>query len=188
MTNSQVHPQGWISLLIAQRYEERAKQMRVERDRKYGNIYREATTDARWVGDLGEIVFKSWLKHEHIQKFEWVLDDTAGKPDFVMAKGTRIGVKTVKRQGPPLDHYTAQITARHADEPIDQFFFMSYEIPKRLMWMLGGIEKKQFLDKSTYYKSGEKVHGNYPIRDGHAIFNTEIKNLIRPKVWIEQMK
>ena len=34
MTNSQVHPQGWISLLIAPEYEERAKQMRAERDRR----------------------------------------------------------------------------------------------------------------------------------------------------------
>ena len=41
MTNSQVHPQGWISLLIAPEYEERAKQMRAERDRQYGNIYTE---------------------------------------------------------------------------------------------------------------------------------------------------
>ena len=51
MTNSQVHPQGWISLLIAPEYEERAKQMRAERDRQYGNIYAEAATDERWVNE-----------------------------------------------------------------------------------------------------------------------------------------
>ena len=98
MANSQVHPQGWISLLIAPEHEERAKRMRAERDRQYGNIYTEATTDERWVGDLGEMVFYSWFKHEGIQSFEWVLDDAAGKPDFVTALNVRIGVKTVKRK------------------------------------------------------------------------------------------
>ena len=113
MTNSQVHPQGWISLLIAPEHEERAKQMRAERDRQYGNIYAEAATDERWVGDLGEMVFNSWFKHEGIQGFEWVLDDAAGAPDFVTALNIRIGVKTVKRKVPPREDYTAQITARH---------------------------------------------------------------------------
>lgn len=91
MTNSQVHPQGWISLLIAPEHEERAKQMRAERDRQYGNIYAEATTDERWVDDLDEKVFKSWFKHEGIQGFEWVLDDAAGQPDYVTARNIRIG-------------------------------------------------------------------------------------------------
>lgn len=49
--------------MIAPEYEERAKQMRAERDRQYGNIYTEAATDERWVGDLGEMVFNSWFKH-----------------------------------------------------------------------------------------------------------------------------
>ena len=47
MTNGQFHPQGWIFLLIAPEYEERAKQMRAERDHQYGNIYTEAATDER---------------------------------------------------------------------------------------------------------------------------------------------
>jgi hypothetical protein len=71
--------------VIAPEYEKRAKQMRAERDRQYGNIYAEAATDERWVGDLGEMVFNSWFKHEGIQGFEWVLDDAAGQPDFVTA-------------------------------------------------------------------------------------------------------
>ncbi|TQV61630.1 MAG: hypothetical protein FNT29_11030, partial [Halothiobacillaceae bacterium] len=83
MTNSQVHPQGWISLTIAQEHEERAKRMRAERDRQYGNIHIEAATDERWVGDLGEMVFNSWFKHEGIQGLEWILGDAAGQPDFV---------------------------------------------------------------------------------------------------------
>jgi len=70
MTNSQVHPQGWISLSIAPEHEARAKQIRTERDRQYGNIYTEATTDERWVGDLGEMAFNSWFKQGSSQKTE----------------------------------------------------------------------------------------------------------------------
>lgn len=185
MANSQVHPQGWISLLVAPEHEERAKRMRAERDRQYGNIYTEATTDERWVGDLGEMVFNSWFKHEGIQSFEWVLDDAAGKPDFVTALNVRIGVKTVKRKVPPREDYTAQITARHAGEPIDQFFFMTYEIAKRRMWLLGGISRECFLREAHYYGAGESVHANYKIRQGHEIYNIEIAKLIPPKVWIK---
>ncbi|MEW5288281.1 hypothetical protein ABW286_03645 [Erwinia papayae] len=185
MANSQIHPQGWISLLIAPEHEERARRMRAERDRQYGNIYTEATTDERWVGDLGEMVFNSWFKHEGIQDFEWVLDDAAGKPDFVTALNVRVGVKTVKRKVPPREDYTAQITARHAEEPIDQFFFMTYELAKRRMWLLGGISREIFLQQARYYGAGESVHANYKIRPGHEIYNIEIAKLISPKTWIK---
>lgn len=184
---SQVHPQGWISVLIAPAHEERARRMRAGRDRRYGNIYAEAATDERWVGDLGEMVFKSWLRHEGIRDFTWVLDDAAGQPDFVTAANTRIGVKTVKRQVPPRDDFTAQITARHANEPIDQFFFMSYEIAAHRMWLLGGIDRERFLREARHYGAGEWVHANYQIRPGHEIHNIEITRLIAPRIWLAQV-
>ncbi|PWC10033.1 hypothetical protein B4923_18040 [Brenneria roseae subsp. americana] len=185
MANSEVHPQGWISVLISERHEERAKQIRAERDRQYGNIYTEAETDERWVGDLGEMAFNSWFKHEGIQNFQWILDDAAGQPDFVTELNTRIGVKTVKRKVPPRETYTAQITARHTEEPIDQFFFMSYELSKRRMWLLGGIKRTRFLQEARYYSAGEWVHKDYQIRQGHEIYNIEIEKLTQPKLWLE---
>lgn len=170
--------------MIAPEHEERAKAMRVERDRRYGNIYPEAATDERWVGDLGEMVFKSWFKHEGFEGLKWVLNDAAGQPDFITALGVRIGVKTVKRQVPPREDYTAQITACHAGEPIDQFFFMTYEIPKHCMWLLGGIDRGSFLQGARYYGAGEWVHPNYQIREGHEIYNIEIAKLVTPKEWM----
>ena len=187
MTNSQTHRQGWISVQIAEGYEKRAQQLRAKRDRQYGNIYTEAQTDERWVGDLGEMVFNSWLKHEDIRGFEWLLDDAAGKPDFVSISNVRIGVKTVKRKVPPREDYTAQITARHAEEPIDQFFFMTYEIGNHLMWLLGGISREKFLREARYYKAGESVHQHYKIRPGHEIFNIEIAKLTVPRDWLETL-
>ncbi|RPD94007.1 hypothetical protein BBB56_21875 [Candidatus Pantoea deserta] len=184
MTNSQIHTQGWISVLIAPKYEEQARQIRAKRDRQYGNIYTEAATDERWVGDLGEMVFKSWLKHEGVHEFTWVSDDAAGEPDFITASNIRIGVKTVKRKVAPREDYTAQITARHANEPIDHFFFMTYEIAKRRMWLLGGINRECFLQEARYYGAGERVHANYQIRQGHEIYNIAISKLVPPKTWI----
>lgn len=187
MTNFAVHPQGWVSLLLTPEEEAEAKKIRVDRDRQYGNIYDEADTDERWVGDLGEIAFNSWLSHKGIQNFNWILNNAAGQPDFVTAKGVRIGVKTVKRKVPPRADYTAQITARHAHEPIDQFFFMSYEIAQRRMWLLGGIDRERFLKEARYYGEGEWVHDNYQIRRGHEIYNIEISKLARPNDWIGQI-
>lgn len=104
-----------------------------------------------------------------------------------MKGGTSISVKTVKRKGPPGLSYTAQISAKHADEPVDQFFFMSYEIAARKMWLLGGIDRNGFLDRARYYQAGEAVHQNYVIRPGHEIYNIEIGLLVDPKLWLRSV-
>jgi hypothetical protein len=185
---SEEYPQGWIAVNITEANENWAKAMRAERDQQYGNIYQEATTDERWVGDLGELVFDKWLKHHQVEGFEWILEGAAGAPDFKLASGIRVGVKTVKRKVPPREGYTAQITARHTEEPIEQFFFMSYEIAKRRMWLLGGIDKQSFLDGAIYYPAGSKVHADYTIRAGHEIYNIDIGKLVPPKEWLRHYK
>lgn len=188
MANSVLHSQGWISVIVPTDHEQHAKNMRSERDKQYGNIYTEAQTDERWVGDLGEIAFKSWLKHEGITDFQWIKDDAAGKPDFIIGNNTRIGVKTVKRKVRPRADYTAQITARHTDEPADFFFFLTYEIKNRCMWLLGGIEQQEFLQQARYYSAGEWVHDKYQVRPGHEIYNIEITKLLPPKDWLAKVR
>lgn len=187
MATFRLNRQGWLSILVSPEREDRARETRAQRDRLYGNIYPEEDSDARWVGDLGEMVFNAWLQHEGIQGFEWILNKTAGQPDFVTALNIRIGVKAVKRKVPPREDYTAQITAQHAHEPTDHFFFMSYELAKRRMWLLGGIPKERFLREARYHKAGEWVHANYRIRAGHEIYNIDIANLVSPKDWIKQV-
>lgn len=186
MTNSQTHTSGWISVSITPGNENRAKQIREDRDKLYQNIFDVRDTDERWVGDLGEMVFNAWFKNKGVEGFEWIQDDAAGRPDFISASGIRIGVKTVKRGGPPKENYTAQVTAKHADEPIDQFLFMSYEIDERKMWILGGIDRETFKKQAKYYSAGDQVHAHYQIREGHEIYNIEIKKLIKPLEWIAQ--
>ncbi|WP_134678033.1 hypothetical protein [Ectopseudomonas khazarica] len=184
MSNSQLHPQGWISVGIDPQQENRAKQLRARRDLQYKNIFIEADSDLRWVGDLGEWVFKSWISHAGIPGFEWILDNAAGQPDFISPLNVRIGVKTVKRKKPPREGYTAQITARHAEEPIDHFFFMTYDFNQRRMWLLGGIDRDSFMEGARFYGSGEWVHDNYQVREKHGIFNIDVAKLIQPEPWL----
>lgn len=186
MKKSNLEPNGWITVQVSAGNENWAKNLRAERDAQYGNIFQEESTDERWVGDLGELVFHNWLKYSQVG-YEWITSDAAGQPDFVSKLGIKIGVKTVKRHVPMSEDYTAQITAKHAHEPIHQFFFMSYEIDKRKMWMLGGIDKESYLAKARYYGEGEKVHAHYTIRKGHEIYNLPVTDLLKPNTWLEQI-
>jgi hypothetical protein len=174
----------WIYVDATGEQEKMAREIRAERDRRYPNIYAAAQTDERWVGDLGEIIFDAWAAQRRPGLFRWIRDDAAGKPDFVTTNGLRVGLKTVKRKVAPQPGYTAQITARHADEPTDDYFFMSYEFGKRRMWLLGGIRQKRFLERARYYGPGERVHANYEIRAGHEIYNISISELVSAEEWL----
>lgn len=187
MTDGRGNSFGWIPIQIKDETENRAKQMRAERDKKYGNIFSEFNTDERWVGDLGEIALDYWFTHKGIRDVKWIVDDAAGKADFITPSGTRIGAKTVKRKVAPQPDFTAQITAKHANEPVDQLFFMTYQIQERCMWLLGGISKDIFLREAIYYPAGEWVHPNYQVRQGHEIYNIGIDKLAAPADWIRSV-
>lgn len=163
-----------------------AQQMRAERDRQYGNIFREADTDMRWVGEIGEICFNSWARENTTLPVEWITDEAAGKPDFLLG-GIPVGMKTVKRKVGVRPDYTAQITARHAEEPVIAFFFASYEFPRQRLWLLGGAAKEYFLAHARYYPAGSQVHANYTVRPGHEIYNIEIAKLTPPLDWIRSL-
>jgi len=172
----------WIYVKIPQKVIRKAKAIRSERDSKYGNVYAEADTDRKWVGEVGEIVFNRWLYREDIDH-EWILDEVKGNADFMIGE-IPIGVKTVKRKVPMLQSYSAQISARHAEEPVDHFFFCCYEIQTDKLVLLGGIEKGVFLEKATYYKDGDWVHSHYQVR-GHEIYNIDVAHLVSPSEWLD---
>jgi hypothetical protein len=164
-----------------------AQRIRKERDEIYGNIFVERAGDMRWVGEIGEICFNTWLQQNTQLPIEWIqVQKAAHRPDFLI-NGIPVGMKTVKRQWPVKTGYTAQITAKHADEPVAHFFFASYEYPKRRLWLLGGATKEYFLDNAHYYKAGDKVHDDYVIRPGHEIYNIDIDLLTPPRQWIASL-
>lgn len=179
--------EGWLTTEVSDRIVAEAQRIRAKRDEKYGNIYEERESDERWVGEVGEICFYKWLQQSEIDDFEWFLENAAGRPDFRVGLSD-VGMKTVKRQVPFQTHYTAQVTAEHVEEePVDHFFFASYEEPESKLWMIGGIEREEFRKNAQYYGAGEEVHPNYTIRPGHEIYNTESEQLYLPLSWIKNI-
>lgn len=95
--------------------------------------------------------FSTHGSNRGIQGFERVPKDAARQLDFVTTSSIRIGVKTVNREAPPREDYTIQISARPAEELIDQFFFMTHEIARRRMWLLGGLDGERLLRSSLLW-------------------------------------
>ncbi|HEU0079087.1 MAG TPA: hypothetical protein VFQ76_15645, partial [Longimicrobiaceae bacterium] len=160
-------PEGWLVVPVGGAVVQRAREMRAERDARYPNLYDEHETDLRWVGEVGEICLYRWLAERAPGAGRWIREDAAGKPDFVV-HGHAVGMKTVKRQVPFRPGYTAQITARHAAEPVEHFFFASYEVPRRRLWLLGGISRARFLERARRHGAGERVRPNFERILGHA--------------------
>ncbi|WP_018414921.1 hypothetical protein [Teredinibacter turnerae] len=61
MVPDKLNNYGSIVLDVDEAHEQQTREFRAKRDRLYGNIYSERETDERWIGDLGEFAFKSWL-------------------------------------------------------------------------------------------------------------------------------
>ena len=181
------HNGRFLSTYIPPAVIRKAKAIRAERDLQYGNIYEELDSDCRWVGEIGEIAFLRWLRKRCNVEVEWIVEDAAGKPDFVV-DGVTVGAKTVKRQVSARIDYTAQVTARHVDEPVSQFFFMSYDQPKNRLELCGGISRQVFREEATYFGPGDRVHAHYRIREGHEIYNIPIGNLYDAKNWIKSLR
>lgn len=166
---------------------DRAKAIRARRDAIYRNIYPEHDTDARWVGDLAEICVDEWLEAEHIPR-EWLAGDkAAGLHDFMVA-GWRMDIKAVKRKVVVREDYTAQVTAKHADEPVDGYLFATWHTETNNMWLLGAIGRQRFRQAATYHGAGSKVHENYTVREGHEIYNVPIRELTSPANWLKLVR
>lgn len=139
-----------------------------------------------WVGDLAELVYNNWMKNRGVTGYNWLVDDPLDNPDFVMASGMRVDVKAVKRAGEPRARYGAQIPAKHRDKPYDELCFMSYDIGRKTMWIVGGIERRRFLELARFYKKGEQVHEHYTAQCD--IYNVEIERLVSPEPWLASVK
>jgi hypothetical protein len=156
---------------------EQAKRMRNERDKIYGNIFKERESDLRWVGDLGEIVIDYALRQCRPKETIWHNQlHAAGDHDFTFC-GLPLEVKTVKRKVPLRPHYKAQITARHMESPAPWLIFASYEFPQKKMHIKGVMHKIEFKQKAEYFEAGEKVHEHYTIADGHEIYAVGIRDM-----------
>ncbi len=81
MENIEVMP--FLFFDLNETWAKKAEAIRKKRDEQYGNIYEEAQTDVRWVGDLGETCFNAWIKTKGEKDFVYHLDNAAADPNFV---------------------------------------------------------------------------------------------------------
>lgn len=177
---------GWPMLCAPESWETVAQRIRKENDARYSQLFPREDGDMPWVGEIGEFGFYFWLK-KHCIPFEWITKDTLGKPDFIV-NGKTVDLKTVKRKRPVLIDYTCQVAAKQAQATRhDWFFFASYEYPKRILSLLGAMRRDELLLKADYYGPGDWVHPNYQIRDGHAIYNVSISQLVPPHEWLRMV-
>lgn len=162
------------------------------------SIFANGLSDCPWVGPLGEMVFKGWLYELGLLRgadyiWESRIENTKGVCDFYFPDGdlfckgrVGIGIKTVKRKGAPLPHYTAGVTGRQAESGLDdEFFFVSFDTRARRAWLLGGISASTFLKQSEFFPKGARVHANYTARKG-GLYNIGIARLHRPLEWLRR--
>lgn len=163
-----------------------AQSIRADRDKKYGNLYKEKATDLRWVGDLGEVIINQLLCMCRPKDTVWHLEgDVCGKEDFTFC-GKTFDVKTVKRSVPVKLGYMAQISAKHISTKCDYLVFANYEYKTKKMNILGVMTKEDFIKRSIKFSSGDKVHDKYQIRSNHEIYAVYIYQLTPFRDFIRQ--
>lgn len=178
-----VTAEGWIVLTVSPETVAWAQQIRRERDQRFRNVFPEAETDCRWVGEVGEAAFYEWLKQAAPGKGKWIRRRPVGQPDFIVC-GQAIGVKSRKRKNPFRWTDGCGISTCHISEPVDHFFFTSYEVAKRRATLVGGISREEFRLHSREYKAGDRVHAGFTIREGGGILDLEPRFLRPPLEWL----
>jgi hypothetical protein len=193
--------EGWLVYDVPASWVEWAKDERARRDVVFRNrnIFRERATDQRWVGELGELVLNWWLESEGVAQVEWIRNNPAGQPDF-RVNGVAVGAKTVKRSVPFQKDYCGQVTGDHINEPVEFFFFMSYQyqfydpaIRRKAdcsrMWLIGGCTRTHFAEEAvrTEGPATDPCNPAYRIAAGHVIFNARERIFQPPRAWLEEV-
>jgi hypothetical protein len=186
-------PPAWV---------ERAKTWRARRDNDFHDhdVYEREETDERWVGELGEMVFDWWIRSEGVTDLEWITTLPAGKPDFRI-QSARVGVKTVKRRGGFYRGYCGQVSARHIEEPVDSYFFLSYQWCLKdpgtgawracsRMWLAGGVSQRRFrrCAHRTEGPATDPCNPEYRVRAGHTIYNAYERDFTVPREWLRLLR
>jgi len=176
---------GFVTFHCPPSAERRAQEMQAEDDAKYraDSPYQPASSDCPWMGKLGEMVFDRYMTILGIEH-TWLRENPLHQPDFIVPLGT-VDCKTSKRQVPPKPEYTCGVSTRQLYRTVDWYFFMTYEVPARRMWLLGAIRKENFLCLGKPYAAGDAIHPGYVVRAGNEITNLPMAELATPVLWAQ---
>jgi hypothetical protein len=175
----------WVRIPATEEMIGYAKRLRAKRDERYANVYPEAETDWRWVGELGECAVYKWLQETGTPNFEWITGDPSGRADFVVC-GETVDVKTSKRKDAIKQHYEVGVTGHCAEsQHAETLLFCCYEISTGNVVILGAMAHGDFLAGARYFGPGEKVHDNFTVREGSNLYNVHISQMDAPLRWLE---
>lgn len=124
------------------------------------------------VGILGQIVFADLFKMNR------PTGDSGfdGGFDFVI-KGNKIDVKTMSRTVDVKPHYVHNFIGYQLKYDCEYYVFQSYNITTNTMSICGIISKDDFLEKSKFYRKGDKRYRD----DGTYFFSRAPLYEIRQK-------
>ena len=184
---------------------EKAKMVRQQRMREFdssSNYIIDKPTDKRWVGDLGEFGFARWLS-DHNVDYQWITEGVGHAPDYIINGCIRLDLKTCPRPTPvKQDWYCVEIGAHNLvpEKAKDWYFFASFQIAEKRLWLLGGMRHQNVLDTARFYPCGSVLtegsqYGGVkrmPVRAKLGTYALLVRELVPPneciRQWLEEAK
>ena len=118
-------------------------------------------------GFIGEIVVADRIKAKHKNTYDY---------DLIDRLGNRIDVKTKRCSSEPKPDYDCSIAAIGTKQECDMYVFVRVLNIYTKAWILGKLSKKDYFDRATYFKKGEKdPSNNFTFRAD--CYNVKIKDL-----------
>lgn len=97
------------------------------------------------VGFVGELAVSKILNCKIANTYNY---------DLILPNGETVDVKTQSVAGKPLDYYECNVNDHSMKQKCDYYAFARVDKELSKGWYLGKIRKKDFLDRSVFYKKG----------------------------------
>lgn len=144
--------QGWCAAAVTPKHIKRAKRLwSKQTDEAKGSMYGRSPS-ARWMGELGELAFASWIEDqgiEHEHDGGWNTN-----PDFTIGD-CALSLKSLHINVPMRHNYFVTVNEEFLDDPVDLFAFTAYEVKAKRVLVLGVIGRAEF--KELAKRSKRKV-------------------------------
>ena len=120
-------------------------------------------SDTRWIGYLGEQIFKEWLDKTKIPYHYWRESETKDIRDFTVGR-LEIDVKAVGTNFFPQNNYGCQVVCSQlGNENVNAYVFCRYLLKENKVVIMGWLPKDEFLEISRLCKAGEQVTKSFKV-------------------------
>lgn len=144
---------------ISQELADRFLNERQKKDRKLGK--NRFDSDNRWTGQLAETAFNSYCRKIGIVDMKWVAKAYDGKDPYDFSYGRlNIDVKCFNhyRESEIKGYHSCPVLVEQAENKnVNTYVFTRFFMPVYRIYLLGWIDKSEFLHYGKVYKQGERV-------------------------------